>query len=87
MLVIVRKPDDPHAPKEHKWLGTHRKAVEMTNATLQEYMQDIMKKGTWNAEVLQTVHSSIARIWEKARQHLSAPAAPRAPLETVAEHD
>lgn len=54
---------------------------------LQEYMHNFIKKDTVNAEALQAVHSSMARIWKEARRHLPALETLRTPLDTIAEHD
>jgi hypothetical protein len=42
----------------------------MTNAALQEYMQDIMKRNTVNETALDEVNSSMARVWKEARERL-----------------
>lgn len=62
----------------------HRKSVQssITNARLQEYMQNIIKKDTVNTETLEAVRSSMERIWRDTRQHLSV----SNPLDAITEH-
>jgi hypothetical protein len=59
----------------------------MTNAKLQEYMQNTIKGGTLNADALHFVNISMARIWKEARQQLPTPAsAPDAVTEVAWPH-
>ena len=58
----------------------------MTNAALQEYMQNIIKGNTLNAEALEGVNSSMARVWKGARERLQSTAANPATIGDGHEH-
>jgi hypothetical protein len=56
--------------KEKDWLNPDFRLFNMTNADLQDYMHNIIRKRTVNDDTLVGVNSSLARIWKKARQQL-----------------
>uniref|UniRef100_A0A0W0G7X4 Uncharacterized protein n=1 Tax=Moniliophthora roreri TaxID=221103 RepID=A0A0W0G7X4_MONRR len=65
--VHVRCRIHPHEKGKSESRQSHRD-TKMTNAALQDLMQAIMKKDTFNNEKLEYVRETMSRIWKKARK-------------------
>ncbi|KAG8741489.1 hypothetical protein FRC10_002740 [Ceratobasidium sp. 414] len=60
--------------KGPKWPRVHRKRIShITNAELQQYMQNIMKKDTVGSDALEAIHASMGRIWKVYMHDQHAP--------------